>query len=51
MDKLITPGAAPAVGRAIGLILGAGIGNVGAGPILGVSDEVATGKRRDLDVR
>ena len=36
MEKLTANGAGLAVGIAIGLILGAGIGNVGAGLILGV---------------
>lgn len=37
MDKVNRPGGVLAVGVALGLILGAGIGNVGAGLILGVA--------------
>jgi hypothetical protein len=55
MDKLTANGAGIAVGVALGLILGAGMDNVGAGLVLGValgvSLEIGGRRRRERDAR
>lgn len=52
MDESTANGAGRAFGVAVGLILSAGMGNLGSGRILGiVSPEIAGRRSRERDVR